>query len=149
MHSFMRTCNRLSWGECLVAKIPHFNHFSYTIFHLIPILSFHKTINLHHFHNTYGFILPFSKLFVLSILKRILDSILEINIFFIYISNICVSFVMQGYLKLSTKEYSKASRMFSPSFQDLKEIFQANFKERIMEIWREYLIPYLLEDLKG
>ena len=39
--------------------------------------------------------------------------------------------------------------MFSPSFQDLKEIIQANFKERIMEIWREYLIPYLLEYLKG
>ena len=39
--------------------------------------------------------------------------------------------------------------MFSPSFQDLKKIIQANFKEIIMEKWREYLIPYLLEDLKG
>ena len=124
------------------------------IFHIpfvtfIPILSFHKTINFHQFDNTYEFILPFSKLFVLSMFKRILDLILEINIFFIYISNICVSFVMYGYLKLSTKQYSKASRMFSPSFQDLKKIVQANFRERIMEIWREYLIPYLLEDLRG
>ena len=25
----------------------------------------------------------------------------------------------------------------------------ANFKEKIMEMWREYLIQYLLEDLKG
>ena len=73
MHSCMRTCNQSSWGECWAAKIPHFIHLSYTICHLIPILSFHKTINIHHFHNTYGFILPFSKLFVLSIFKRILD----------------------------------------------------------------------------
>ena len=25
----------------------------------------------------------------------------------------------------------------------------ANFNEKIMEMWREYLIQYLLEDLKG
>ena len=59
MHSCMRTHNKLRWGQCLVAKIPHFIHLSYIICHLIPILSFHKTINFHHFHNTYGFILPF------------------------------------------------------------------------------------------
>ena len=34
-------------------------------------------------------------------------------------------------MKISTKEYSQDSQMFSPSFQDLKEIIQANFKERI------------------
>ena len=67
--------------------------------------------------------------------------------FLIYISNICVIFVMSGYLKLSTKEYSKASRMFSPSFQDLKEIIQASFKEKIMEI--EYLTQDNMEDLEG
>jgi hypothetical protein len=32
-------------------------------------------------------------------------------------------------LKVSTKEYSKVSRMFSPSFHNLKEIIQANFEE--------------------
>ena len=37
--------------------------------------------------------------------------------------------------------------MFSPSFQDFKEIIQANFKQKIMEI--EYLIQDIMEDLKG
>ena len=40
--------------------------YSSCIYHLspYPYLSFHKTINIHHFHNTYGFILPFSKSFI-------------------------------------------------------------------------------------
>ena len=37
--------------------------------------------------------------------------------------------------------------MFSPSFQDLKEIIQANFKEKIIEM--EYLIQDIMEHLKG
>ena len=37
-------------ASCWATKIPHFIHISYTICHLIPILSFHKTINIHHFH---------------------------------------------------------------------------------------------------
>ena len=64
VHSCMRTCNQSSWGECCAEKRPHFIHLSHTIYHLIPILFFHKTINIHHFHNKYGVILPFSKSFI-------------------------------------------------------------------------------------
>ena len=64
MHSFMRTCKQSSWGVCWAAKTPHFIHLLHTIYHLIPILSFHKIIDIHHFHNKYGFILSFSKPFI-------------------------------------------------------------------------------------
>ena len=53
MHSCMRTCKQSSWGVCWATKIPHFIHqFTY---YLSPysIISFHKTINIHHFHNKY------------------------------------------------------------------------------------------------
>ena len=65
MHSCMRTCKQSSWEVCWATKTPHFiHHFTY---YLSPysIISFHKTINIHHhFHNKYGFILPFSKSFI-------------------------------------------------------------------------------------
>ena len=64
MHSCMRTCKQSSWGVCWAAKRPHFIH--HFIYYLSPysIISFHKTINIHHFHNKYGFILLFSKSFI-------------------------------------------------------------------------------------
>ena len=77
MHSCMRTCNQSSWGECWAAKRPHFIHLLHTNCHLIPILSFHKTINIHHFHNKYGFILPFSKSFIFEYFEWICGYLLR------------------------------------------------------------------------
>ena len=85
MHSCMRTCKQSSWGECWATKRPHFIPLSYTIWHFIPILSFHKIINIHHIHNKYGFILPFSKSFIFLVFWVNLWLIIEKNnIFSLY-----------------------------------------------------------------
>ena len=112
IYSCMRTCNIFSLGECWVAKIPHFIHLSYTICHLIPILSFIKplistTLTIHmslyyHFLNN---------LFWVFWVKLWLN-INKINVFSLYLKVGWFWWWLQVYLNTLTRSKSPPSFKF-------------------------------------